>query len=167
MNRRQAIAIGAVAAIGIPAGLLYWNKSKIKEPKEFSADEMSVLSKTTDAIIPETDTPGAKSLGVDLFVAKMIQDCYPAETQKQFKAGLKTFEEKSKTAFSKKVSDLSAAETIEVLKTFPQDETFIDLLRSLTIKGYSSSEYVMTNIQDFEFIPGRYIGCVNLNSENA
>ena len=167
MNRRQAIALGAAAAIGIPAGLLYWNKSKLKEISNFSEYDMGLLSDAVDAIIPETSTPGAKSLGVDLFVAKMINDCYDLETQEDFKAGLKTLEQKSKAQFSKNFSDISPLERIEILKSYDKDDKFIGLLRGLTIKGFSSSEYVMTNVQHFEFIPGRYFGCVNLKPENA
>ncbi|WP_367913744.1 gluconate 2-dehydrogenase subunit 3 family protein [Leadbetterella sp. DM7] len=166
MNRRQAISLGAAAAVAIPAGLVWWNKSKIGDSTLFNENRQAILAAAVEAIIPETGTPGAKSLGVDLFVAKMLTDCYDPEAQTLFGDGLVELDKQSKKMFSKAFKLTTPAERLEVLKSFPEDDKFISLLKGLTVRGYNSSEYVMTNIRQFEFIPGRYIGCVNLN-ENA
>lgn len=163
MNRRQAIGLGAAAAVAIPAGLWWWKRSDLDEASDLA--ENKVLAKAVDVIIPETDTPGAKTLGVNLFVAKMVNDCYPKETQANFLKALEALKTEAKQKFNKKFEDLKPAEAIETLKGKEQDES-ISLLKKLTIRGYSTSEYFMMNIKHFEFIPGRYIGCVNL-SENA
>lgn len=166
MNRRQAIGLGAAAAVAIPAGLVWWNKSKIGDSTLFNENRQAILSAAVEAIIPETDTPGAKSLGVDLFAAKMLTDCYDPETRSLFGDGLVELDKRSKKMFSKAFKLAAPAERLEVLKSFPEEDKFIPLLKNLTVRGYNTSEYVMTNIRHFEFIPGRYIGCANLNQEN-
>ncbi len=165
MNRRQALGLGAAAAIAIPAGLVWWNKSKLEGSSSLNENRKEILAAAVDAIIPETKTPGAKSLGVDLFVAKMIQDCYDYEKQQLFGDGLVGLDKAAKKQFSKAFKLLAPAERIQVLKSYPAEDEFIGLLRNLTIRGYNTSEYVMSNIQHYEFIPGRYLGCVNLNQE--
>ena len=54
---------------------------------------------------------------------------------------------------------------LEVLTTMSKsadadEQNFIRLARSLTIRGYLSSEYVMTKLMGYEMAPGRYLGCV-------
>ena len=164
MNRRQAIGLGAAAAVAIPAGLVWWNKSKIGDSTLFNENRQAILSAAIDAIIPETRTPGAKSLGVDQYIAKIVQDCLEPEKQSLFSNSLTELDKAAKKQFSKAFKLLSPAERIEVLKSYPEEDGFIKLLKGLTVRGYNTSEYVMSNIQQFEFIPGRYIGCVNLES---
>lgn len=164
MNRRQAIGLGAAAALAIPAGLIWWNKSKLGGSGSLNENRQGILAAAVEAIIPETDTPGAKSLGVDLLVAKIVNDCLDSEAQKSFGNGLVELDKAAKKQFSKAFKLTTPTERIEVLKTMPTEDGFIDTLRNLTIRGYSTSEYVMTNVQHFEFIPGRYLGCVNLEN---
>ncbi len=164
MNRRQAIGLGAAAAVAIPAGLVWWNKSKIGDSTLFNENRQAILSAAVDAIIPETRTPGAKSLGVDQYIAKIVQDCLEPEKQSLFSNSLTELDKAAKKQFSKAFKLLSPGERIEVLKSYPEEDGFIKLLKGLTVRGYNTSEYVMSNIQQFEFIPGRYIGCVNLES---
>ncbi len=164
MNRRQAIGLGAAAALAIPAGLIWWNKSKLGDSGSLNENRQGILAAAVEAIIPETDTPGAKSLGVDLLVAKIVNDCLDSEAQKTFGNGLVELDKAAKKQFSKAFKLTNPDERVEVLKSMPTDDGFIDTLRNLTIRSYSTSEYVMTNIQHFEFIPGRYLGCVNLEN---
>lgn len=162
MNRRQAIGLGIGAAIAIPAGLMWWNKSKLEGTSILNENRKAILAAAVDAIIPEGKTPGAKLLGVDFFVAKIVEDCLDTEKQALFGEGLVELDKAAKKQFSKAFKLLSAAEQLEVLKAFSKEDGFIDLLRNLTIRGYNTSEYVMSNIQHFEFIPGQYLGCVDL-----
>jgi hypothetical protein len=156
MNRRQAIGWGAAAAIAIPAGWAWWKKSDFEDVKIFSKSQEEALSAAVDALLPEDTTPGGKTLGVDKFVSKMLQDCYSSEDRAAFATELKVLAGKS-------FSTQSPQDRIALLKAYPEDSTFISLLRGLSIRGYNTSEYVMTNIQHFQFIPGHYSGCVNLD----
>lgn len=158
MKRRQAITLGVAAALAIPVGLVWWNKSRLTSSSVFSDKELDILSAAVDAIIPETDTSGAKSLGVQNFVALMIQDCYDIEIQKHFSEGLDQLNKSAHRDLGKAFPELNNKESLEVIKG--QKPAFLDLLKNLTVRGYSSSEYVLS--KTYEFIPGRYLGCVDL-----
>ena len=54
---------------------------------------------------------------------------------------------------------------LEVITTLSKasdadDQGFVRLAKNLTIRGYLSSEYVMTKLTGYEMAPGRYYGCV-------
>ncbi len=166
MNRRQAISLGAAAAVAIPAGLVWWNKSKIGASTLFNENRQAILSAAVEAIVPETGIPGAKSLGVDHFVAKVVQDCLAPDQQTLFSNSLVELDKAAKKQFSKVFKLLSVPERIDVLKSYPEEDGFVGMLKGLTVRGYNTSEYVMTHVQKYEFIPGRYLGCVHLNTEN-
>lgn len=154
MNRRQALGLSAAAIFALTVGSSCWKKSDVSEGLTFDTQELEILSAAVDAIIPGGSTPGAKEVGVHTYIAKMIQDCFDAETQKSFKAGLQHL---SKKNFAQ------AEDKLELLKNFDGEEGFIDLLKNLTVRGYQTSEYFMMQVQKFEFIPGRYIGCTSLS----
>ena len=156
MKRREALGWGAAAVLALPAGWAWWKKSDLEGVQIFSKSQEEVLSAAVDALLPEDSTPGGKSLGVDKFVSKMLKDCYSPEERTAFGEELNVLAGKSFSA-------LNPQDRIAVLKAYPQDSTFISLLRGISIRGYNTSEYVMTNIQHFQFIPGHYSGCVNLD----
>lgn len=157
MNRRQALGLGIGAAIAIPAGLVWWNKTRLKDTGHLLTEEQkATLTAAVDTIIPASDTPGAKELGVDLFLTKMLTDCYDAQAQEIFQKGLKQLN-------SQGFAGADSAERLKIISDYPKDDGFIKILRELTILGYTKSEYYMENIQHYEFIPGRYIGCVNIS----
>src|SRR5690606_22437287 len=49
------------------------------------------LAELVDLIIPQTDTPGGKELGLHNFVIKMIEDCSDEEQQIDFEEDLSKF----------------------------------------------------------------------------
>ncbi|ADQ18367.1 hypothetical protein Lbys_2705 [Leadbetterella byssophila DSM 17132] len=159
MNRRQAIGWGAAAAIAIPTGWLWWKKSDFDEVSAWGKKEENVLSAAVDALLPEGNMPGGIELGVDKFVSKMIHDCLPIEEKQAFAKELLVLAKKD-------FSTQTPEDRLSLLKSYPEDSTFISLLRNLAIRGYTTSEYYMMQVQGFEFIPGHYSGCVNLN-QNA
>ncbi len=95
MNRRTTLksllAISAGAAL-LPSCLQEKDSSSIalKNIKISAADE-NVLAGLSNAIIPATDTPGAKEAGAHLFALMMIDDCYPKDDQDKFEKGFKEF----------------------------------------------------------------------------
>jgi hypothetical protein len=43
---------------------------------KIDADQENLVNNLAETILPKTDTPGAKDLGINLFVFKMIDDCF-------------------------------------------------------------------------------------------
>lgn len=137
-------------------------------------DEQDFLTEIVDTIIPATDTPGAKELGVPLFVAKMISDCQPPDYQKSFKAGLKKLPDYVKSTTGKKWKNLQVAERIKFLQNAAKEEQkekdiqlCIKAIKELTIKGYTNSEYVMKNLLPYKLVPGHFYGCVPVSDKKS
>jgi Gluconate 2-dehydrogenase subunit 3 len=156
MKRRtllKNIATGLGSLAVLPAwATTGWTTETLPKTSSFSFIENQTLEQLVELIIPKTDTPGAAELGVHNFVAAMVNDCVSAETKKNFFDVLSTF------------GSLSAEQRLQKL-TEPQtkaEKDFFHTLKRFTIQGYMTSEYVMTNLQHFEFAPGRYAGCVDL-----
>lgn len=118
-----------------------------------------------ETLVPETDSPGAKSLKLHLFVMKMVDDCYKTEDQQMFIKGLEEFDDFVKEKVRKSFVQASIPEREGLLKSIQQDKEknnaiykFYEITKSKTIQGYLNSEYVMTNLVKYELVPGRYNG---------
>lgn len=158
-------------------------------PFTLNPDQLSLVSEIAEVIIPKTDTPGAKDAGVGPFIEVMIKDCYSQLQGEHFVKGLAQVQEESQKLGSDFIS-LNAEQKIEVLKTLEaaastereaakskviDSETgiekqekaetpapFFDIMKSLTLFGYFTSEAGATKALDFVAIPGRYEGCIPL-----
>jgi hypothetical protein len=58
-----------------------------------NGNQEAVLAEIAETLIPTTDTPGAKAMNVQQFILRMVDDCQPAESQKDFEKGLAEFEQ--------------------------------------------------------------------------
>ena len=91
MKRRKAIIGISLAGAGIAAagaGYKWYSFSK-KPDLQFVEDQKELIAALAETIIPATDTPGAKEVGVGDFIIKIIRDCSPVKTQNNFIDGLK------------------------------------------------------------------------------
>jgi hypothetical protein len=122
---------------------------------DFSKDDEVLLGDLVESIIPETDSKGAKSLNLHLFVMKMVDDCHSPEDQAAFVDGLKKF---------KSVKGKSLEKVQHYLAALDSDDRFLSILKRRTIMGYQNSEYVMKNKIIYELVPGRYNGAVKVGS---
>lgn len=130
-----------------------------------SSKEENLLAEITETIIPATDTPGAKEMNLHQFALKMIDDCYDKEDQRKILAGLRSFDRYSKDISGKSFHELSVDKRLHILRQAAADKSktniqyFIDQLRKWTIRGYETSEYVLTKITPYHLVPGRFAGC--------
>ncbi|GHE41228.1 gluconate 2-dehydrogenase subunit 3 family protein [Sphingobacterium griseoflavum] len=122
---------------------------------KMSASDEALLADIVEAIIPETDSPGAKTLQLHLFVMKMVDDCHSPEDQELFLKGLKD---------AKDLSGKSIAETATYMQQLGPKDGFAKMIKERTVQGYLNSEYVMKNKLIYELVPGRYDGAVKVNS---
>ncbi|TDB67884.1 gluconate 2-dehydrogenase subunit 3 family protein [Arundinibacter roseus] len=168
MQRRTALknvasTIGAFVAL--PAWANGWNRQQLSNNALLNPAENSLLAEVVETIIPKTDTPGAKELGVHQFVQTMITDCYDKKAQDSLVSGLASLDAFSQSTFGKSFTACSAKQRIHILEGMELSDdaarkSFYGMVKGLTIQGYMSSEYVMTNLTHYEMIPGRFHGCV-------
>ena len=95
LARTAAILGGALAAPTI-AGVLAGcgdqksrgTASAVQTLRALTPAQEQLVAAVAEVILPATDTPGARDVGVSLFVDRMLADYYTADARAQFLAGL-------------------------------------------------------------------------------
>jgi len=170
MDRRAAIRSFIIFSAG--AGLLpscLQKDGKVSIPLnniKVDSDGNELMASLTEAILPTTNTPGAKSLSSHAFVLMMVDECFKKEEQEKFMRGLQQFDEvarkKSGSGFSaadaKQKSELLTA--IEAKKDIPAEVlSFYNAVKSLAIQSFTGSKYYLTEVRKYDMVPGRFHGC--------
>lgn len=176
MNRRNTIKGLAAGTIGILV-FGYWVKcSNIFDKTTntipttiFSNNEQSTLSAIVDTIIPKGNDIGALDVGTDKFLEKLFEKCYESDIQDNIKTQLVAVDTSAKNKYSKLFSECSQEEREELLLTLSISENedekkFFDLIKAQTIRGFKTTKEVMLGYLNYEIAPGRYNGCVDVNT---
>ena len=165
----MASAVGGF--ISLPAWANGWTAETVRSTRQIlSGSQIDLLANLVETIIPATDTPGAKALNVHQFVQKMVADCYDKTAQGNLQKGLDSLDGLAQTAYSKPFTEGDAAQRTALVtqlskSTDSAQKDFYSLVKNLTIRGYMTSEYVMTNLTHYQFIPGHYYGCVPVQAK--
>src|SRR5690606_5921706 len=69
------------------------------QPGFFSREQGALITEVVEIIIPATDTPGAKDVGVPGFIDKMLKDVYSEEEQNKFLAAMQAFDDSAKKEY--------------------------------------------------------------------
>ncbi len=179
MKRRGAIkylTLGTGAFFITPAWATGWAKTSVSlAPTFLTVAQGELLAEVVETIIPKTDSsgvdsPGAKDLGVHTFVQRMVTDCYEKAAQDKVKNGLDTVSAMSIESYGKSFEQADTTQRLALLtrmanSTDNNQKEFMALMKSLTIQGYVTSEYVMTNFYHYVMAPGHYYGCVPVQAK--
>jgi len=172
MQRRAAIRDFLIVSAGItvlPSCLRQDDKKITVALKniKLNADQQALIADLSEMIIPATNTPGAKELGVPQFCLTMLDDCANKTQQENYVKGLEAFEalakKKSGSNFMKCSAEQKTAILEEAGKSKPEDPInfFFNATKWLTVEGYRNTEFFLTKVQDFKLVPGHnYKGCV-------
>jgi len=132
---------------------------------EIDEREQDLLSEVVDTLIPNTDTKGAKEIGVHLFVLTMLDDCHSESEQRAFAQGLGQLEAFSRNRFGRAFSESDRSSREDVLAEISEGsgassdlKQFLRLVKRRSIQGYLESEYVMTHVIPHKMIPDPYDG---------
>lgn len=172
MQRRsllKGLALTVGGLVALPAWAAGWTPQSLGPVAFATADDEALLGDIVGTIIPETTTPGAKSLNVHQFAMRMIRDCYDQTAQTTLQQGLALTESTAQQTYGKAFAALDASQRKAVLTglttaTDPAGKAFMDLIKRLTIQGYTNSEFYLVNVQRFNMAPGYYHGCVPVAS---
>lgn len=173
MNRRvwiKQIATGGAGILLLPACIRETGPiSATLKNISFTTSEEDLLTELVEIIIPETNTPGGKTLKLPQFLLMMIDDCYDKTEQQMYLNGLRQLDQYSKRHNDVPFLDLGWDNKLNLLRTVkksnPKQKDFSFFLketRLLVIKGYNTSAYFMTEVIPYEMIPGRFNGCVKV-----
>ncbi|MEJ1097030.1 MULTISPECIES: gluconate 2-dehydrogenase subunit 3 family protein [unclassified Pseudoxanthomonas] len=193
INRREAIrrvallmggAVSAPAILGVLSGCSAEpdtdaaGKKTEWKPVFLTQAQVALVAEVAEVMIPRTDTPGAKDVGVPAFVDKMMKDVYPKDDQTHFLSGLADFEAQAKREHGRAFLELEPAQRAALVKqlhdpaveeereaTLPLSERrrpFILMMKELTMLGYFMSEPGATQVLQYRPVPGAYHACVPL-----
>ncbi len=141
-------------------------------PLDLSGKQEKLLAELVETIIPATDTLGGKDLQLPMLIQKIVADCYEPAVKESFVAGLDHLQQMAKEIYGKSFVACGATHRTQLLLQMEQSEEasqkdFYELVKELTILGYTTSEYVLTNFTDFSMAPGHFYGCVPNIAQNT
>ena len=192
MNRREALRLLAAASVLPMAApsLLAMRKARVllgatEAPRTLSPHQFATVKAMAEMILPKTDTPGAADVGATEFIDLILTEWYDAEERSVFLKGLGDVDARSQALFGKNFVESAESQQSEILvglgeKMVEEAEargegirpsrrtrrsskkTFYPMLRNLTLTAYYTSEAGATQELQFEMIPGRFDGCVQI-----
>ncbi len=145
------------------------------QPKAFSSSQATLVSEMAEIIIPRTDTPGAKDVGVPQLIDSIVAEAFTIEQRQQYLTGLDSFTAGVRDTQGKPFSGLDESTKIMVMMQLNRaalnrdDNSFTDeqkdfyrTTKELTLLGFFRSEVGATQVLQYAPVPGRYQGCVPL-----
>lgn len=184
MDRREALKRTALLMGGMVSAPAIMGVLKGCTPKPgidwkplfLTGDQASVVSTVSEIIIPRTDTPGAKDVGVPSFIDQILKEVYSKEDQEFFTSGLASFNEEAKKEFGDVFTDLDEEDQAAYVKkvhdaaiekentTDPAPKRpFILMMKELTMLGFFTSEPGAKQVLQYDPVPGAYKGCIPLS----
>lgn len=174
MKRRSLIkgvfAVGLTGAVGYSGHT--WYEIKKKPSLEFIDEEKELLAYLAETVIPETETPGAISAGVELFMLKVIKEFLPRRDVNRFLDGLEDVKELSQGAYGKSFQECNQAERELLLEEFEASAStnriylkiqdrflgrpFMRSLKYMVCSGFAFSKLGATQAFNYIPIPGSY-----------
>jgi hypothetical protein len=145
------------------------------KPVFFTEDQGIAVTQLADIIMPATDTPGAKDVGVPAFIESIIKDCYKQEDQERFMSGLQVFMEGPKDEYGNEFIKLNAEDQLKYVtdvhagaveaeknKADGYKRPFILMHKELTMLGFLTSQVGAEQVLQYQAVPGSYEGCITL-----
>ncbi len=173
MNRREALkrtgllfGATALSAASISGALHAQSQAAVpgSSLKNFTATEADTLRAVVDRILPKTDTPGALDVGVPEYIDVMYGEYMTPEEKEKLKHGVVQTNGDSRVAYGARFADLDGEQQDAVLKELAKSNpSHMGQFRQLTLTGYFTSETVMKNVLNYDFIPGMWQGCVDVS----
>lgn len=113
-------------------------------------------------VVVDTIVPGASGLGVDIYVERMVADCYERPVQENVRRQLAALKGKGFGSASKKERE---ALLVQMAGAADKDEKdFFALVKNETIRGYTTSQRVMEDYFHYKVAPGHYHGCAAVHT---
>jgi hypothetical protein len=181
MNRRTSII--SILGLGLVStstfSVFKWFSINKVPDHKLLLSKKDLIAELAEMIIPETDTPGAKSAKAGEFIVKMILNCTDVKNQNIFIEGLANVEKYSKDQFDNYFENCNYAEKTKILSHFDEKahrsnrlinkiedkywgKPFFTQLKELTVISYCTSEPGATKGLAYDFIPVTFESCIKL-----
>lgn len=176
----KLIATTAGSSIALPESAF----AKLSEPFDpqelnfFRPAQREQIAMIAEAIIPETDTPGAIEAGVPGWIEVIVKDCYPEQNQQLILAGLSDLMRRCQEQHGTNIGALKAEDQVAFLTKYQADTraerskrakklgwqppVFIDQFKDLVKLCYCSSEVGATQAFEYHLVPGKWVASMPL-----
>lgn len=170
MKRRTAIRnLGLISAgFSFLPACNFTEKPPVYDRVPLETEQYHLVEWLTQAILPEAEEPRITTPEeTPHFVLTMLNDCYAPEDIEKYLTGLQLFDQKIRDQYQTGFKKLEPEQQILLFTEVSESETlpeslkyFLNTTKRLTVQHFTTSEYFMINHLDFEFVPGRFKGCV-------
>ena len=180
MDRRKAIGgILGLTGIGIVSftGFKYFY-GNLKSGRGQLQNHLNLISELVDVIIPKTETPGAKEAEVQNYIIDYMESCSSNKEYNNFFSGLNNLQEICLNKFNTNFEACTLEQKTEVLENLDSNNdpnslmskinsklrgrSFLNILKSLTIEGYCTSELGATKLLAYVPVPVNYIAITTI-----
>lgn len=100
------------------------------------------------------------------FLLTMLNDCYKMKDVEKYMAGITEYQNYLSTNLKSDFKDLTPEQKLSAVQfvpvkpeAYPSASFFINVTKDLTVRHFVQSKYYQLQQMDFEFVPGRYLGC--------
>jgi len=165
MERREMLKIMATSlggSLAIPQSA-FAKMGQPFDPAEltlFTKEQRRQAAMIAEAILPETDTPGAIEAGVPGWIEVIVKDCYGENDQKTITSGIDDFAQRCQHLTKVHTESLAAQRA-----NGKRGRTFLQHFKELTKFCYASSEVGAQQAFDFVFVPGQWIPAMPLTPD--
>lgn len=179
MNRREALKAVSLIMGGTVIGAQAFlsgcqNTTEEQRDEVFTNSDIALLDEIGETIIPATDIPGAKAVGIGDFMTMMVLDVYEEKNQEAFREGLDKIRGNFEDRYGHSFMEGAATERHEFLTELNNElevagqekkdkeapEHYFRIMKELTLLGYFSSEIGSRQALRYVETPGRYDGCM-------
>lgn len=181
MNRRKALGRIILAGIGgtLAFGGYKWYEGSKTPDIPWLEQHKDLLAALADTIIPQTDSPGARSAGVQEFMLTLLKDCTDRHSLNKFIDGCKSLESHCQSKYQSSFShctepvrialftdlekkDRPASGILGKAETRYLGKPFFSTLKEYTVIAYCTSEPGATQGLAYVPVPVNYHGCLPL-----
>jgi gluconate 2-dehydrogenase gamma chain len=172
--RRTALLLGGVVSAPALAGVLAGCETPHGEsgwtPRALTSEQTDVVATIAEHILPETDTPGARAVGVHRFIDTMLAEHYGTADRATFLRGLGDIDARAARSGARNFIGASKSQQIAILTELDREAYsnvaaphFFRTMKELTLLGYYTSEAGATKELQYNPAPGRFEGCVPIS----
>jgi len=183
LSRREALhrltrlvggVISAPALNALLAGCRAQAPGSDWTPQALSAEQTELVGLLVDRILPTTDTPGARDVGVPAFIDLLLAQWAEPDDRTRFLEGLGALDAEANAAHGTGFRNTSADYQAATLERLDREAAsaraddvnplpFFATLKEWTLVGYYTSEVGATQELQWLAIPGRYDADAPLN----
>lgn len=162
MNRRNALRSIGVTTAGVLAYSSCTSVVEISYPNlPIKSKDAQLITLVSLVILPENplDFPTIETR--EVFILEWIDQVFDKEQIKAFIESMNAFKNEVGDSFN----SISMEEQLNTLRAIIETDSkavdFIQTVKSISIRHFTTSQTYLTDYVHFEFIPGRYEGCTS------